>query len=101
MAISNEWCVAVFKCSSDSVKKVLGEFYRFADDLKGVRSLHFLVRDRVEGEVVFSFRVMIEPKFNEIVKTIKHRLAAKCLSVCRWISFKRGFPSLKAKRFLA
>jgi len=69
MAISNEWCVAVFKCSSDSVKKVLVEVYRFVDDLKGVRSLHFLIRDRVEDEVVFSFRVMVEPKFKETVKT--------------------------------
>ena len=69
MAISNEWCVAVFKCSSDSVKKVLVEVYRFVDDLKGVRSLHFLIRDRVEDEVVFSFRVMVEPKFKEMVKT--------------------------------
>ena len=69
MATSNEWCVAVFKCSPALVKKVLVEFYRFADDLKGVRSLHFLVRDRVEDEVVFSFRVMVEPKFKEIVKS--------------------------------
>jgi hypothetical protein len=69
MGFSNEWCVAVFRCSSDSVKKVLVEVYRFVDDLKGVRSLHFLVRDRVEGEVVFSFRVMVEPKFKEIVKS--------------------------------
>ena len=69
MAISNEWCVAVFKCSPTSIKKVLVEVYRFADDLKGVRSLHFLVRDRVDDEVVFSFRVMIEPKFKEIIKT--------------------------------
>jgi hypothetical protein len=69
MAILNDWCVAVFKCSPDSVKKVLVEVYRFADDLKGVRSLHFLIRDRVEDEVVFSFRVMVEPKFKEIVKT--------------------------------
>ena len=69
MATSSEWCVAVFKCRPDSVKKVLVEFYRFADDLKGVRSLHFLIRDRVDDEVVFSFRVMVEPKFKEIVKT--------------------------------
>ena len=69
MTISNEWCVAVFKkCSPDSVKKVLVEVYKFADGLKGVRSLHFLVRDRVEDEVVFSFRVMVEPKFKEMVK---------------------------------
>ena len=69
MTASNEWCVAVFKCSPDSVKKVLVEVYRFADELKGVRSLHFLVRDRVEDDVVFSFRLMVEPKFKEIVKT--------------------------------
>lgn len=74
MTTSNKWCVTVFKCRPDSVKKVLVEVYRFVDDLKGVRSLHFLVRDRVEDEVVFSFRVMVEPKFKEIVKT---KLAAK------------------------
>jgi hypothetical protein len=56
------------------VKKVLVEVYRFADDLKGVRSLHFLVRDRVEDEVVFSFRVMVEPKSKE---TVKSKLAYK------------------------
>ena len=69
LSISNEWCVAVFKCSPALVKTVLVEVYRFVDDLKGVRSLHFLVRDRFEGEVVFSFRVMVEPKFNKIVKS--------------------------------
>jgi hypothetical protein len=69
MNASNERYVAVFKCSPESVKKVLVEVYRFIDDLKGVRSLHFLVRDRVEGEVVFSFRVMVEPKFKGIVKS--------------------------------
>ena len=69
MAISNEWCVAVFKCSPDSVKKVLVEVYRFADNQKGVRSLHFLIRDRVEDEAVFSFRVMVEPKLKEAFKS--------------------------------
>ena len=34
MATTSEWCVAVFKCNSDSIKKVLVEVYRFADDLK-------------------------------------------------------------------
>jgi hypothetical protein len=29
----------------------------------------FWVRDRVEDEVVFSFRVMVEPKYKEMVKT--------------------------------
>ena len=69
MTVSNSWCVAVFRCSPDLVKKILVETYRFTEDLKGVRSLHFLVRDRVEDEVVFSFRVMVEPKYREIVKS--------------------------------
>ena len=67
--MSNEWCVAVFKCSPATVKKVLVEVYKFTDELKGVRSLHFLVRDRGEDDVVFSFRVMVEPKFKDIVKS--------------------------------
>ena len=62
MNTSNEWYVAVFKCSPDYVKNILVEVYRFVDNLKGVRSLHFLIRDRVEDEVVLSFRVMVEPK---------------------------------------
>jgi hypothetical protein len=80
MTISNEWCVAVFKCHSDSMKKVLVEFYRFADGLKGVRSLHFLIRDRVETEVVFSFRVMVEPKVKEKVKSNLARKLGMLLS---------------------
>jgi len=69
MTTPNEWCVTVFKCSPASVKKVLVELYRFTDDLKGVRSLHFLIRDRIEDEVVFSFRIKVEPKFKEIIKS--------------------------------
>ena len=68
MSQSNEWVVAVFKCRPSDVKKTLVEFYKFIDDLKGIRSLHFLIRDRIEDEVVFSFRIMVEQKFKEIVK---------------------------------
>ncbi len=69
MSISNEWVVAVFKCNTLLAKKTIVEFYRFVDDLKGVRSLHFLIRDRIDDEVVFSFRVMVDPKFKEIIKS--------------------------------
>ena len=50
-------------------EKILVEFYRFIDALNGVRSLHFLIRDRIEDEVVFSFRVMVEPKFKTAIKS--------------------------------
>jgi len=77
MVLSNEWCVTVFKCSPDSLKKVLVEVYRFTDDLKGVQSLHFLIRDRVEDEVVVSFRVMVESKFKEIIRgKLVHKLSS-------------------------
>lgn len=68
MSTSSEWCVAVFKCNPDSIKKVLVEVYRFADILKGVRSLHFLITDRIGEEIVFSFRALVEPKLKEIVE---------------------------------
>ena len=74
MTTSNDWCVAVFNVNAASTKNVLVEVYKFVDGLKGVRSLHFLIRDRVEDGVVFSFRIMVEPKFME---TVKNKLANK------------------------
>jgi hypothetical protein len=68
MSISNEWFVAIFKCYASDVKKKIVEFYRFVDELKGVQSLHFLIRDRIEDEIIFSFRVMVNPKYKEIIK---------------------------------
>jgi len=77
MTLSNEWIVAVFKCNSSVVKKVLVEFYRFVDDLKEVQSLHFLIRDRIDDEVVFSFRIMVDHKSKETAKKkITHKLSS-------------------------
>ena len=50
------------------MKRTIVEFYRFVDDLNGVRSLHFLIRDRIADEIVFSFRVMVNPKFKETIR---------------------------------
>lgn len=66
---SDDWCVAVFKCRSNKVDNLLVDFYSFVKDLKGVRNLHFLIRDRVENEVVFSFRVFVEAKDREAIKS--------------------------------
>ena len=68
MAMTNDWFIAVFQCPPSEIKKTLVEIYRFIDDVKGVQSLHFLIRDRVDGEAVFSFRVMVEPKLKENIK---------------------------------
>jgi hypothetical protein len=105
MANSTEWCVAVFKCSPGSLKKVLVEVYQFADGLKGVRSLHFLITDRVGDEVVLSFRILVEPKFKEIVKTNLSRKLSSLISEDKYAidpaegnNLKRYAASLPEKR---
>jgi hypothetical protein len=50
-----------------------------------VRSLHFLIRDRVENEVVFSFRVMVEPKVKEKVKSDLGRKLGILLSEDKYV----------------
>ena len=66
---SDEWCVAVFQCTPENVGSVLIDFYSFMKDLEGVKSLHFLIRDRVKNEIVVSFRVLVTEKTREIVRS--------------------------------
>jgi hypothetical protein len=63
------WCVAVFRCKPADVRRVLVSFYGFVKNLEGVRSLHFITRDRQEDDVVFSFRVLVDSKDKQIVKS--------------------------------
>jgi len=67
--ISSGWCVAVFKLKPDRIKDVLVAFYGFVKDLESVRDWHFLIRDRVDDEVVFSFRVSIDSKDKQVIKS--------------------------------
>jgi hypothetical protein len=69
MSIIDEWCVVVFKCKPEQVKTALPDFYHFVKGLDGVKSLHFLVRDRVDDEAVFSFRVMVDPKQKRLIRS--------------------------------
>jgi hypothetical protein len=69
MSVVNEWCVAIFKCKAEQIKRAMLELYHFVSGLEGVKSLHFLVRDRVDDETVFSFRVMVELKKKNILKS--------------------------------
>lgn len=66
---SKEWCVTVFKCNSDKVEDLLVDFYHFVKDLEGVKDLHFIIRDRVDNEVVFSFRVFLDPKYEKVIES--------------------------------
>lgn len=58
------WVTTVFKVEASNLG-ALQSFYHFVEDLKEVRSLHFLFRDRVDDEVVVSFRVLIDPKLKD------------------------------------
>jgi len=71
----NDWCVSVFKIKPETIRKTITELYRFTEGLDGVISLHFMIRDRLDEEVVFSFRVLSEPDKLKIVKSkIKYKL---------------------------
>jgi hypothetical protein len=63
------WCVAVFKCTAENIRNVLLDFYDFMKDVEDVKSLHFLIRDRVEKEIVVSFRVLPTEKTREVVRS--------------------------------
>jgi hypothetical protein len=84
--MTEDWCVAVFKCKADDIRKILVDFYKFVKDMKGVRSLHFLIRDRLGDKVVFSFRVLVDLEDKSIAKSkMVHKLG-----------IDRIFPILKA-----
>jgi len=73
--IRDDWTVTVFKCKAENAESVLVDFYSFVEDLKGVRDLHFLIRDRLDDEVVFSFRFLVETKDKEVIKSkIEYKL---------------------------
>ena len=64
---SNDWCVVVLKCKPENVENVLVDFFGFLENLEGVGDLHFLIRDRVDDDVIFSFRVLSKPRKKRIV----------------------------------
>jgi len=63
------WLVTVFKCNADTAKDVLLNFYVFIKDLAEVENLHFIIRDRLDDDVVISFRILCEDKNEHIVKS--------------------------------
>lgn len=67
--MSDDWCVAVFKCKKENVGSILVDFYSFVKNVEDVKNQHFLIRDRVLDEVVFSYRVLVEPKAKEVIRS--------------------------------
>jgi hypothetical protein len=59
----------VIKCNPDNIRDVLLVFYGFMKGIEGVRGQHFLIRDRLSNEVVFSFRILVEPRNKQVIKS--------------------------------
>jgi len=67
MSIDN-WSVAVLRCKADRAGNILLDLYDFVKDIKGVRDLHFLIRDRIDDDVVLSIRMLLESQHARVVK---------------------------------
>jgi hypothetical protein len=63
------WLITVFKCKATKVKEVIVKFYDFVNDLSEVEDLHFIMRDRLEDDVVISFRTRCKEDEKKIVKS--------------------------------
>ena len=73
--MENDWLVTVFKCESSKAKEILVDFYEFMKGVEGLEDQHFLVRDRLENEVVFSFRVLGKETDKKIIASkIEYKL---------------------------
>lgn len=58
----DDWIIVVLKSKSDNATSTLVYFYRYAEGLIGVKDLHFLVQDRLDDSVIFSFRLLVKSK---------------------------------------
>lgn len=65
----SDWCLAVVRVKSEEAEDVLVDFFGFLENLEGIEDLHFLIRDRVGDDVIFSFRVLAKPRKKRIVKS--------------------------------
>jgi hypothetical protein len=74
----NDWCIVVAKCEAKATAGFLVDFYRFAKGMDGVRNLYFLVRDHVENDVVFIFRILVDPGK---VRALKSKISYKLKSL--------------------
>ncbi len=68
MSVDN-WSVAVLRCKADKTGNILLGLYDFVKDVEGVRDLHFLIRDRIDDDVVLSIRMLLESQHVRVVKS--------------------------------
>jgi hypothetical protein len=66
---NDTWSVVVLQCKAENTTSILLSLYDFVKDIEGVSDLHFLIRDRIEGEIVVTFRVLLESKHRQVIKS--------------------------------
>ena len=65
----DSWSVAVLRCKADKTGNSLLDLYDFVKGIEGVRDLHFLIRDRIDDDVVLSIRMLLESQHARVVKS--------------------------------
>jgi hypothetical protein len=69
LIFENDLSVVVMKCKADETRNSLIEFYDFVKDVVGVKDLFFLIRDRVENDVILVFQISMEPTLEKAVES--------------------------------
>jgi hypothetical protein len=65
----DSWSVAVLRCIAGKTGNILLDLYDFVKGIEGVRDLHFLIRDRIDDDVVLSIRMLLESQHARVVKS--------------------------------
>jgi hypothetical protein len=73
--VQKNWIVTVVKLNAQNIKNVSIDFYDFVSDLPETENLHFIIIDRLDDEVVFSFRVLCTIKLGKSLKSLLSRLS--------------------------
>jgi hypothetical protein len=63
------WSVVVLCCKAENARSILLGLYDFVKDVEGVRDLHFLIRDRIGKEIIMTFRMLLESRHEQVIKS--------------------------------
>ena len=64
----DKWSVTIVKCKAERAQEFLVKIYRFIEGVEGVKDLHFLIRDSVDKDVIFSFRVLTDQESYKAIR---------------------------------
>ncbi len=65
----DNWSIVVVSCKSEIVENSLVSFYNFVKDLEAVKDINFLIRDRLDDEVIFCFHALIDQEHQKVAES--------------------------------